>query len=244
METLTENEQIVVNGFSDIENLQYLFESIPVSNSNGVVKSLCGQKKYKDLSYSLKSSRILMHNIDEQTSITISDIDKDRTIQKSSVESSIFRNLNVILYDGLSKLPNTKKFIFQKGKKYFFENSKNLLFKKIEDLLKSNSWIIIPPCLENTMKKSQNFLKTKYYRMNKKTIYEIGTLKNKKVFLNPSCGEKIIFFGNDNSITFIFNKFPKILDKKIYDGDFTKKISIEFEYLMIENHPISSLLID
>jgi len=254
MDTLIGNPTFVEQ-VTNLSSLNQIIETIIVDNNIGSIRI---NKTVKDsdmirnineeINYNLKSTRLII-KYDEQlmNSIVISDIDQQTIINDKSLCECVARNTNNILSKELSKLKKVnlhKLNYFNQNffKKVFSPTSQDKLFKQISDCSKGYSWMIIPSSLKDLFTNNKNFIKSDMGV--KPIIHFIGCLDEVNVFLNPNQKESKIYFGNYESLTLIVNKNLSINEVKTNSTTYTKGISMEVNYLLIENSPLTVLEIE
>ena len=251
MDTLNDNPTLV-NQITNLSSLNQIIETIIVDENIGSIKI---NKTIKDsnsiksideeISFNLKSTKLIIKSDDQLiNNIVIFEIDKDTIINNKPICECISKNTNNIISREFNKLLNIHKQTINfsnRGffKKLFYPNDYKSIFKKIKECSVGNSWMIIPKTLTKIFEKNPLFIETEFDC--EFIIHRMGLLEDISVFINPDQKENCIYFGNYESLTLIINKNLTIKEIKTNSTTYTSAISMEVNYLLIENTPITVL---
>jgi hypothetical protein len=251
MDILIDNSTLVEQ-IANLSSLNQIIETIIVDDNDGSIKI---NKTIKDsnsiknideeISYNLKSTRLIIKTDDELVNnIVISDIDRETIVKNRPICECISKNTNNIVSREFRKLSNVQHYKINFFNQSFFKKLFNPInhkevFEKIKELAKNNSWMIIPPTLMDLFENESTFQKIEAEC--ESIIHQFGHLENVNVFMNPDQKENCIYFGSYESLTLIVNKNLTTKEIKTNSTTYTKGLSMEVNYLLIENKPITVL---
>ena len=249
MDSIVDNQSFVEQ-VTTLSSLDQIIETILVDDKIGTIeifktiKDVDSVRNITDkIEYKLKSTRLIIKSDDSfNKNIIISDIDSETIRNNKSLCDCVARNTNNIFAKEFGKLKNTvnhKINYFNQGllKKVFNQTTKKYLVEKIQQLSNGHSWLIIPKKLVDF------FVEIGVSKLNKNgsLIYNLGKFENLNVYVNPDQIDSKIYFGNYESLTLIINKNLETKEIKTNSTTYTKGISMEVNYLLIENSPITVL---
>jgi len=245
MDLLVDNQSLIEQ-ITSLSSLDQIIETILVEDNTGKIKVF---KTIKDddsirnitdtIEYKLKSTRLIIKSDENYNkNIIISDIDTETIRNNKSLYSCLSRNTNNIFAKEFEKLKNTinhKINYFNQGffKKLLNKTTKEDVLKKIKELSQGYSWLIIPNNLSFLFPINKN-----NYEL---LIHNFGKFEGLNVYLNPDQTDSKIYFGNYSSLTLIVNKNLETKEIKTNSTTYTKCVSMQANYLVIENSPITVL---
>lgn len=251
MDFLVDKPQLIEQ-ITSLSSLDQIIETILVDSNQGCIEinnviKEDGVVKHiiQKIDYVLTSNRLIIKSDDSlQHNIVISDIDEETVLNNNPICDCVAKNTNNIFAKEFSKLKNISyqqiKF-FKQGffKKLFNKTTNQDLFEKISEIGKNHSWIIIPNFLVDIFLNNKSFIKsgTEYSKL----IYNLGTLENLIVYVNPNQKVSKIYFGRYESLTLIVNRNLEIKELKTNSQTYTKTMSMQVNYLLIENETIGVL---
>ena len=251
MDSLVDNQSFIEQ-VTTLSSLDQIIETILVDDKIGTIeifktiKDVDSVRNITDkIEYKLKSTRLIIKSDDSfNKNIIISDIDSETIRNNKPLRDCVARNTNNIFAKEFGKLKNTinhKIIYFNQGflRKIFNQTTKQDLFEKIQLLGNGHSWLIIP-------KKLVDFFVEVVISQPNQTescplIYNLGKFDNLNVYVNPNQLDSKIYFGNYESLTLIVDKNIDTKEIKTNSTTYTKGVSIEVNYLLIENSPITVL---
>jgi hypothetical protein len=245
MDSLVDNQSLIEQ-ITSLSSLDQIIETILVDDKTGTIeifktiKDVDSVRNITDnIEYKLKSTRLIIKSDENYNkNIIISDIDSETIRNNKSLYDCIARNTNNIFAKEFSKLKNTINHqinYFNQGffKKLLNKTTKEDFLNKTKELSQGYSWLIIPKNLIE--------LFTIDGREPDSLIYNLGRFEDLNVYVNPDQIDSKIYFGNYSSLTLIINKNLETKEIKTNSTTYTKGISMEVNYLVIENSPITVL---
>lgn len=251
MDFLVDNQSFVEQ-VTTLSSLNQIIETILVDDKIGTIeifktiKDVDSVRNITDkIEYKLKSTRLIIKSDENYNkNIVISDIDSETIINNKPLLDCVSRNTNNIFAKEFGKLKNTVNHeinYFNQGffKKIFNKTTIKDLTEKIKELSQGYSWLIIPNSLVDLFLQIGN---TQVDKVNcKSLIYNLGKFEDLNVYVNPDQTDSKIYFGSYESLTLIVNKNLETKEIKTNSTTYTKGISMEVNYLLIENSPITVL---
>lgn len=251
MDSLVDNQSFIEQ-ITSLSSLDQIIETILVNDKIGTIeifktiKDVDSVRNITDkIEYRLKSTRLVIKSDDNfNKNIIISDIDSETIRNNRPLCECVARNTNNIFAKEFGKLKNTidhKITYFNQGffKKIFYQISKRDLLEKIQELSIGYSWLVIPKKLVDFFVEVGNLEENK--AKCESLIYNLGKFEDLNVYVNPNQTDSKIYFGNYESLTLIINKNLETKKIKTNSTTYTKGISMEVNYLLIENSPITVL---
>lgn len=246
MET-TINQENLLNEISTLTVINQIVETIYVEEPTGsiniskVVKDGNEIKTINnDINYKLKDHRIIVKS-DEcfKSNLIITDNPNKKTIKRNQKICNILStDINNIFINELQQFKNIEKGEYKYYKQNFFKKlfKKNKKEELIEYILKFSqncSWAIVPMPIWEIIKESEWFERTSLTA--KSLIFCSGQLHGLNIFINPSEDDKVIYFGNFDSIIIVINKNIKTEKLKCISNVYTSGTELMVSYTFIEN---------
>ncbi len=251
MDSLVDNQSFIEQ-VTTLSSLDQIIETILVDDKIGTIeifktiKDVDSVRNITDkIEYKLKSTRLIIKSDDSfNKNIIISDIDSETIRNNKPLCDCVARNTNNIFAKEFSKLKNTidhRINFFNQGflKRIFNQTTNQDLFEKIQLLSNGHSWLIIPQKLVDFF--VEIVIPQPHQTESCSLIYNLGKFDNLNVYVNPDQMESKIYFGNYESLTLIVDKNIDTKEIKTNSTTYTKGVSIEVNYLLIENSPITVL---
>lgn len=228
------------NIIDKISLLNQLSNVIFVENSKGKINSTKTIKEKNiirniddSIDYELKRHRIQTKSINSSL-VTISDLPGEQTVcSKRSLCSCLSNDLYDLFIQEIKSACKIERTTFNYFKRnsflsIFFKKNPEDLVNKILNLSKNYSWIIVSRSIYKELYKSKNFVSN-----NREESNLVGSIGDLNVYLNNYENEKVIYFGNYESITIIVNKN---IDFKIDQFSQNQNSTIFIDYIFIENN--------